>query len=52
MEEIVFLGHAISKQGIQPDSSKVKTILEWETPKSVTEVQNFLGLAGYYQRLV
>ena len=30
----------------------MKAILEWETPKSVTEVQNFLGLARYYRRFV
>ena len=52
MEEIAFLGHVLSKQGVQPDSSKVKAILEWETPKSVTEVQNLLGLTGYYRRFV
>ena len=52
MEEIVFLGHAISRQGVQPDLSKVKAILEWKTFKSVTEVQNFLGLVGYYRRFV
>ena len=52
MEEIAFLGHVISKQGVQPDSSKVKAILKWEAPKSVTEVQDFVGLASYYQRSV
>ena len=52
MEEIAFLGHVVSKHGVQPDSSKVKAILEWETPKSETEVRSFLGLAGYYRRFV
>ena len=52
MEEIAFLGHVVSKHGVRPDSSKVKAILEWETPKSVTEVRSFLGLARYYQRFV
>ena len=30
----------------------MKAILEWETPKSATEVQNFLGSVGYYRRFV
>ena len=38
MEEIAFLGHVVSKQGVQPDSSKIKAIMEWKSPKSVTEI--------------
>ena len=52
MEEIAFLGHVVSKHGVQQDSSKVKAILEWETPKGVTEVRSFLGLVGYYRRFI
>ncbi|KAL0395497.1 UNVERIFIED_CONTAM: Retrovirus-related Pol polyprotein from transposon [Sesamum latifolium] len=52
MEEIAFLGHIISKEGVQPDPTKVKAILEWESPKNISEVRNFLGLAGYYSRFV
>ena len=51
-DQIAFLGHVISREGIQPDSSKVKAITEWEVPKSVTEIRSFLGLAGYYRRFV
>ncbi|KAL0292589.1 UNVERIFIED_CONTAM: hypothetical protein Sangu_3252800, partial [Sesamum angustifolium] len=45
MEEIAFIGHVVSKGGVQPDPAKVKAILEWEPPKNVSEVQNFLELS-------
>ena len=52
MKEIVFLGHVVSKDGVQPDQSKIKAITEWESPRNMTEVQSFLGLMGYYQRFM
>ncbi|KAL0340188.1 UNVERIFIED_CONTAM: Transposon Ty3-G Gag-Pol polyprotein [Sesamum radiatum] len=52
VNQVVFLGHVISGDGIMPDPSKVKAIMEWRVPKNATEVRNFLGLAGYYRRFV
>ncbi|KAL0412034.1 UNVERIFIED_CONTAM: Retrovirus-related Pol polyprotein from transposon.6 [Sesamum latifolium] len=52
MEGIAFLGHVVSKEGVQPDSGKVKAILKWEPPKNVSEVRSFIGLDGYYRRFV
>ena len=43
-----FLGHVISSAGIAVDPSKVDAMLQWETPKFVTEIRSFLGLTGYY----
>ena len=34
------------------DPSKIEVILEWKSPRNVTEVHSFLGLAGYYRRFV
>ena len=45
--EIDFLGHHISKWDIEPNSTKVKCIMKWPIPKSVTDVCAFLGLVQY-----
>ena len=47
-----FLGHVISGNGVVVDPSKVEAVSQWETPKSVTEIRRFLGLAGYYRRFI
>ena len=52
LDEVSFLGHVISGSGIAVDSSKVDAVSQWETPKSVTEIKSFLGLAGYYRRFI
>jgi hypothetical protein len=47
INEVPFLGHIISNGGISVDPAKVKEIMAWSIPTIVTEVQSFLGLAGY-----
>jgi hypothetical protein len=42
----------ISPEGITVDPSKVKEVLDWKPPTSTSEVQGFLGLAGYYRRFI
>jgi hypothetical protein len=48
MKQVAFLGHVISKGGISVDPSKVQDVLSWNAPMSVSGIQSFLGLAGYY----
>jgi len=42
----------VTKEGIKVDPQKVKAITEWSRPTNVTEIRNFLGLAGYYRRFI
>jgi hypothetical protein len=49
---VPFLGHIISNGGISVDPTKVKEIVVWSIPTTVTEIQSFLGLAGYYRRFI
>jgi hypothetical protein len=48
IKEVPFLSHMVSPEGIMVDPNKVKEVLDWKPPMSVSEVSSFLGLAGYY----
>jgi hypothetical protein len=52
LTEVAFLGHVISAGGVSVDPSKVKDVLNWMPPMNASEIQSFLGLAGYYRRFV
>ncbi|CAM8925247.1 unnamed protein product [Rhodiola kirilowii] len=48
--KIHYLGHLISKQGVDVDPDKITVIKEWPIPSTVKRLRSFLGLAGYYRR--
>ncbi|GJX19975.1 putative reverse transcriptase domain-containing protein [Tanacetum coccineum] len=52
LSKIQFLGHVIDSEGIHVDPAKIESIKDWESPKTPTEICQFLGLAGYYQRFI
>src|SRR6266508_981962 len=52
LKEVSFLGHILSAKGVAVDPSNVQEVLEWKSPTSVTEIQSFLGLAGYYHQFI
>jgi hypothetical protein len=52
IKEVPFLGHVVSSKGIMVDPRKVKEVLDWKPPTTMSEVRSFLGLAGYYRRFI
>ena len=52
LNQVAFLCHVVSKDGIQVDPKKIEAVIDWPRPTTVTEVRSFLGLAGYYKRFV
>jgi hypothetical protein len=49
---VSFLGHILTAEEVVVDLEKVTTVANWKRPTSVTEIQSFLGLAGYYRRFI
>ena len=52
LQEVKFLGHIVSSDGIRTDPSKTEKVAAWPTPTCSRDVQKFLGLASYYRRFV
>lgn len=49
---IIFLGHRISKKGLQQNPNKLKALLKLPKPKNVPELRRCIGIVSYYRRFV
>nr|GEY71199.1 putative reverse transcriptase domain-containing protein [Tanacetum cinerariifolium] len=52
LSKVQFLGHVIDSEGIHVDPAKIESIKDWASPKTPTEIHQFLGLAGYYRQFI
>nr|GEW32946.1 hypothetical protein [Tanacetum cinerariifolium] len=52
LSNVQFLGHVIDSEGIYIDPTKIESIKDWESPKTLTEIRQFLGLVGYYRPFI
>ena len=52
VREVGFLGVIIGEDRVRMEKEKVQGVIEWPVPKSMKDVQKFLGLANYYRRFV
>ncbi|GKD08387.1 hypothetical protein Tco_1188072 [Tanacetum coccineum] len=50
--KVQFLGYVIDNKGIHVDPAKIESIKDWASPKTPTEIHQFLGLVGYYWRFI
>jgi hypothetical protein len=51
-EEVEYLSHVISKEGVKVDPRKIKAIMEWPKPNNRLKLRRFIGLIGYYRGFI
>ena len=49
---VAYLGFLLDKEGLRPDPEKVAPILEYPTPRNIKQLRRFLGMVGWYARLI
>lgn len=50
--EIPFLGYILSPRGLHTNPEKIRPIVEYERPTTVTKLRRFLGMSNYYRRFI
>ena len=51
-DQVLYLGHVVSQEGIQTDPAKIEAVKSWPIPQCTKDVRKFLGFTGYYRRFI
>ena len=51
-EEVRFLGYVVSSQGIRMEEERIDAVKAWPEPKSIRDIQVFIGFANFYRRFI
>lgn len=51
-QQVSYLGHSITPQGVSTDPTKIQATLDWPLPSTIKHLRGFLGLTGYCRRFI
>ena len=51
-KEVRFLGYVVSSQGICMKEERIDAVKAWPKPKSIRDIQVFIGFANFYRRFI
>ena len=51
-DEVRFLGYVVSTQGVRMEDERIEAVKSWPEPKSVRDIQVFIGFANFYRRFI
>ena len=51
-DQVVWLGHKVTREGVSPDTEKVTAVCKWDVLQDKKEVQQFLGICGWWRKFI
>lgn len=51
-DEVRFLGYIVSAKGIRMETDRIEAIRSWPEPRSIRDIQVFIGFANFYRRFI